>query len=641
MRYSALFQPIDIGRLHIKNRLVMAPIGTLFCASDGYVCDRVVEYYKARAKGGFGLIIVEGSIVDPLGKGGPRQLCIWDDSFISGFRRLVDCIHDNGAMAALQLMHAGRNSRPRFMAGNQPVAPSAVSDPVIQHVPKELTKEDISRLVESFAQAARRAVEAGFDAIEIHGGHGYLIAQFMSEYANRRKDEYGGSLEGFLRFPSEVVRRTRELVGQGYPILFRVSSEEAVPLGRTLEGSVAICKRLVEEGIDGIHITIGVYESSYLTMAPAAIEQGFNAKAASVFKSAISVPVIAVGRIVDPHVAEEIIASGKADLVAIGRQSLADPEWVKKVAENCADEIVKCLSCNEGCLAAGWKEVPIACIQNPGLGREEEYAFVGAQKPVNVLVAGGGPAGLESARTAALWGHKVTLFERETSLGGQAMIASIPPTKEVLKEVVLSRAKSLDRLGVETHLGEELSSEMVRRISPDVLIIATGSEPLLPDIPGITSNRVTTARDVLKGESVGDSVVIIGGGLVGCETADYLAYHGKVVTIIEMLREIAGDISPASRIFLLRRLADKKIRILTSTIVKAIMDDCLIISSKNGEQTLNSTDTVVLACGAKPINHLESEVQGFVSRTYVVGDAAQPGKLLQATQQAAKIARRL
>jgi len=639
--YSALFQPVCIGKLQIKNRLVVPPMGTLYCGSDGQVCERVIEYYQARAKGGFGLIIVEGTIVDPLGKGGPRQLCIWDDTFIPGFRRLVDCIHAEGVAVALQLMHAGRNARSDFLGGREPVAPSPIPGPVIQYVPKELTGEDIFRVVESFAQAARRAAEAGFDAIEIHGGHGYLVAEFMSEYANRRKDEYGGGFEGFVRFPVEIIRRIKELVGADYPVLFRISSEEGVPLGRTLEESVAVSRRLVDEGVDAIHASIGVYESSYLTMAPPTMEEGFNAVAAAAFKSAVSVPVIAVGRISDPRVAEQIITLGKADLVAIGRQSLADPEWPIKTAEDRADEIERCLSCNEGCLDYGWKDKPITCVQNPGLGMEREYASAGSAQPVNVLVAGGGPAGLEAARTAALWGHKVTLFEKETFLGGQAIAASVPPSKDILKEVMLSRAKALERLGVEINLGKELTPQAIRIISPDVLIIATGSKPLLPDLPGIAQRNVATAWDVLKGEPVGDRIVVMGGGLVGCETADYLSDNGRNVTIIEMRREVAVDMSPASRYFMFRRLKKRGVKIFTSTIVKAIIDDGVVISSGNGEQTIESVDTIVLASGAEPVNGLASGTLGLVPRIYIVGDADRPGKLLQATQQAAEIARSL
>jgi len=636
-----LFQPVNIGKMELKNRLVVPPMGSGFSAPDGTVTDRLIEYHEARARGGFGLIIVEVTAIDPLGKGSPIQLGIWDDKFMRGLRRLVDRIHTAGAKIAIQLHHAGRETFSFSLGGQQAVAPSPFPDPIIREVPRELTVGEIKSLVEAYAQGTRRAKESGFDAVELHGAHGYLIAQFMSAYANKRTDEYGGDLEGFLRFPLDILHRTRELVGPDYPILFRISGDEAVPEGRTIDESVVVAKRLVEAGVDALHVSVGVYESSYLTSAPPAMEQGFNADAAATIKQAVSVPVIAVGRILSPSAAEDIISSGKADLVAIGRASLADPEFAVKAAEGRDEDIVKCLSCNEGCidkLMLG--NPPITCTQNPALGREVEYASAGATKAKKVVVAGGGPAGLEAARTAALWGHRVTMYEKRDSLGGQALLAAVPPTKEVWLEVVQSRSKDLQRLGVEIKLRTELTPQLVKELSPDVLIVATGSAPLLPDIPGTERDNVVTAQDVLTGAPVGARVVVVGGGLVGCETADYLAQQGKDVTIVEMLRHIAQDISPATRYFLRRRLRERSVKTLTSTSVKAITDVGVVVSSDGEERTLEPVDTVVLATGARSVNDLEV-VKELVPEVYVIGDAASPGKMLQAVQQAAEVARSL
>ena len=635
-----LFQPVNIGKMELKNRLVVPPMGSGFSAPDGTVTDRLIEYHEARARGGFGLIIVEVTAIDPLGKGSPIQLGIWDDKFMPGLRRLVDRIHAAGAKIAIQLHHAGRETFSFSLGGQQAVAPSPFPDPIIREVPRELTVEEIKSLVEAYAQGARRAKESGFDAVELHGAHGYLIAQFMSAYANKRTDEYGGDLEGFLRFPLDIVHRARELVGPDYPILFRISGDEAVPEGRTIDESVVVAKRLVEAGVDALHVSVGVYESSYLTSAPPAMEPGFNAAAAATIKQAVSVPVIVVGRVVTPAVAEDIISSGKADLVAIGRASLADPEFAVKAAEGRDEDIVKCLSCNEGCIDALMSKPPITCTQNPALGREAEYASAGTANVKKVVVAGGGPAGLEAARTAALWGHRVTLYEKRDSLGGQALLAAMPPTKEVWLEVVRCRVKDLQRLGVEIRLGSELTPEVVRELSPDVVIVATGSAPLLPDIPGTERDNVVTAQDVLSGAQVGATVVVIGGGLVGCETADYLAQQGKDVTIVEMLRHTARDISPAARYFLRRRLRERNVKMLTSTPVKAITDVGVVVSSDGEERTLEPVDTVVLATGARSVNDLEA-VKELVPEVYVIGDAASPGKMLQAVQQAAEVARSL
>jgi len=642
--YASLFQPLKINGLELKNRLVVPPMGSGFAAEDGSVTDRLINYHEARARGGFALITLEVTAVDGVeGKGSGHQLSIFDDRFIPGFKRLVDRVHNAGAKVSVQLYHPGRVTIPAFIGGLPPVAPSPVPDPIWRQVPRELTIEDIQKLVESFAQGARRAKEAGFDAAELHGAHGYIISQFMSGYANKRTDEYGGDFKGFMRFPVEIVRRARQLVGPDFPIFFRISGDELVPMGRTVAESVEMAKRLVQEGVNVIDVSIGVMESSAVTSAPPEMEQGFNAAMAEAFKKALKVPIIAVGRINEPDVAEEIISSGKADLVAIGRQSLTDPEWPNKVAEGRQDDIVKCISCNEGCIEglAIWLRPSITCVQNLALGKEAEYASPRASKRKKVLVAGGGPAGLEAARTAALWGHQVILYEKDSALGGQVNIAVVPPKKDIYKEVTLSRAKAIKELGVEVYPGEELTPDIVKKVAPDVLIIATGSKPLAPPISGIDRKNVITSAEALKGAKTGDRVVVVGGGLVGCETADYLAGQGKEVTIVEMLRHTARDIGPAARYFLRQRMAAKGIKIMTSTTVEEITDEGLKVKSGEGSQTLGPVDTVVLATGAVSVNELGPAVGDTVPEVYVIGDACKPGKILAAVEQAADLARTL
>jgi len=639
--YSKLFQPVNIGRLQVKNRLVVPPMESGFASPDGGVSERLIDYYSARAKGGFGLIIVEITAVEPQGKGFANQLCIYDDKYIPGFRSLVESVHRNDAKIALQLYHPGRCANPTYNDGVQPVGPSSLPDPVFRYTPIEMGKDRIEQLVECFARAANRAQKAGFDAIEIHGAHGYLISQFMSAYANKRTDEYGGDFEGFMRFPSEILRRTRQLVGPNFPISFRISADEGVPQGRTVQDSCKVARRLVEETVNVIHVSVGVFESYYLTGVPPAVQQGFNAPAAAAIKSVVPIPVIVVGRINDPDVAEQIISSGKADLVSMGRQSITDPEWPEKVRQNKACDIVKCLSCNDGCVDGLNVKGSISCVQNPQVGREREYANAGSKVPRKVLVAGGGPAGLEAARTAALWGHKVILYEKNNTPGGQVILAAIPPTKDVWANVVVSRVQAIKRLGVEVNLGTELTAGLVKAIAPDVLIIATGSEPLRPNIPGINRANVITAQQALTQPLTGNRIVVIGGGLVGCETADYLSQQGKDVTIIEMLPRIARDLNATSRYYLLRELKENKVKILTSSTVRAIDDEGILINSEKGEHKLGPIDTVVLATGAKPQNTLEALAKGLVSEIYTIGDASCPGKVLAAIQNAAEVCRKI
>lgn len=642
--YPSLFQPIEISGLQLKNRLVVPPMGTGFAGEDGSVTDRLINYHEARARGGFALITLEVTTIDGVeGKASLHPLSIFDDRFIAGFKNLVDRVHNAGAKVGIQLYHPGRATLPAFIGGLQLVAPSPIPDPIWRQTPRELTIQDIERLVESFAQGARRAKEAGFDTIELHGGHGYLISQFMSGYANKRTDEYGGNFEGFIRFPVEIIRRVRQLVGPDFPLFFRISGDELVPMGRTVTESVEMAKRLVQEGVNVIDVSIGVMESSQVTSAPPDMEQGFNAGMAAAFKKALSVPVIVVGRINEPDIAEEIVSSGKADLVAIGRQSLTDPEWPNKIAEGRKNDIVKCISCNEGCIEGIiiWGRPMITCVQNLALGKEAEYASPCASRRKKVLIAGGGPAGLEAARTAALWGHEVILYEKDKALGGQVNIAEIPPKKDIYKEVILSRAKAIKELGVEVHTGQKLTPELVKQIAPDVLIIATGSKPLVPNIPGIGQKNVITAAEALIGAKMGDRVIVMGGGLVGCETADYLAQQGKEVTVVEMLRHTARDIGPAARYFLRRRMAEKGIKILTSTTVEEIVDSGVRVKTGEASQLLGPVDTVVLATGAESFNELEPKVKDMVSEVYVIGDAAKPGKIMAAVEQAADLARKL
>jgi 2,4-dienoyl-CoA reductase-like NADH-dependent reductase (Old Yellow Enzyme family)/thioredoxin reductase len=643
-KYQVLFQPLKIGKMEVSNRLSVPPMGSGFAADGGGVSDRLIRYHEARARGGFGLIIVEVTAVDgERGLGSGHQLGLYDNSLIPGFSRLADAVHKYGARIAVQLYHPGRCTFPFFINNRQPIAPSAVPDPIVRQVPQALTIPEIKELVEKFAQAALRVKEAGCDAAEIHGAHGYLIAEFMSAYANKRTDEYGGGPDGFLRFPLEIVKRARELVGPDFPLLFRISGEEAVPLGRTVPESIEMMKKLVAAGIDAVDVSIGVYESGHLTSAPPDMPQGFNAGTSFKFKQSLEVPVLVAGRINDPAVAEEIISSGKADIVHIGRQSLTDPDWPSKVRDGRQKDIVKCLSCNEGCIEglAIWLRPSITCVQNLSLGREEEYSRPRTSVPRKILVAGAGPGGLEAARTAALRGHRVILYEKEGYLGGQVKLASIPPSKTIYQEVAHSRIRSVKELGVDIHCGQALTADMVREIRPDVLIIATGSESAIPNIPGIDSKRVMSARRALTSEEVGPAVLVIGGGLVGCETADYLAGKGMAVTIVEMLKHTARDIGPAARFFLRQRLKEKQVLILTQSIVKSIDDDFAIVNTPAGEQRLGPFDTIVMATGAAPVNALGDQAGGIVPEVHVIGDACKPGKILAAVEQGADVALKL
>lgn len=642
--YPSLFQPFKIGKMELKNRLSVPPMGTGFASEDGAVTERLIKYHERRAIGGFAFIIVEVCAIDrERGLGSRTQLSISEDSFIPGLRKLVDTVHKYGTKMAVQLYHPGRSTFSFILNGKPPVAPSDIPDPIVRQVPHALTVDEIKDLVEKFAQGARRAKEAGFDAAEFHGAHGYLIAQFMSAYANKRTDEYGGSFEGFLRFPLEIVKRSRELVGPDFPLLFRISADEMVPLGRNVPESIEMMKRLVSAGINAVDVSIGVYESSHYTSAPPDLPQGFNAERSVQFKQALNIPVLVAGRINEPSVAEDIIRAGKADIVHIGRQSLADPDWPIKAAEGRPNDIVKCLSCNEACIEglAIWLRPSISCVQNLQVGREGQYAQPKTSSPKTVLIAGGGPGGLEAARTAALRGHKVTLYEKDGYLGGQTKLVAIPPSKEVYQEVARSRIAAIKELGVDIHVGQSLTADKIRELKPDVLIVATGSEPAIPNIPGINRDNVMSARKALRAELKGVTVLVIGGGLVGCETADYLAGCGKKVTIVEMLKTTARDIGPAARFFLRKRLKEKQVTIITQATVKAIDKEGVLLEMPDGQKKIGPFDNIVLAAGAVPVYDLQEKAVKLVPELYVIGDAAKPGKILAAVEQGAETALKL
>lgn len=626
-----LLKPIKINKMTVKNRMVMPAMGTLYGNEDNTVSSRLKKYIEARARGGVGLIILEYTAVAPEGRAAVSQLGIWDDRFIEGLGEIADVAHRYDAKVGIQIHHAGRASAPE-VCGSQPAGPSPVAG-ITGKVPKEMTKDEIKEVVIAFGKAAGRTKAAGFDFVEIHGAHGYLISQFMTPFANKRQDEYGGSLDGFLRFPLEVVQAVREVVGPFFPVLFRLSAEEHVEGGNTLDNYVNMAKRLAEAGVDALHVTSGLLESRKWIIAPASVEPGLNIHAAEVIKAAVNVPVIVVGKIHTPDLADEIIKSGKADMVALGRALLADPEFPNKVASGRWDDICQCVHCLQGCSAR-----PIACIQNPELGREGEYVLKPSGNTRKVLVIGGGPAGMEAARVSARRGHSVTLFEKEKSLGGLVAVASVPPYKGELQRVSDFRIRQLEKYGVKVILSKEANIEDIKLIKPDAVVLATGGVPVKPDIPGINGENVVFAWDVLKGSAtVGQNVLVIGGGGVGAETADYLAAQGKKVTIIEMLQKIAADMPSVLRFELLERL--KPVTMMVSTKLLKIGTGEITLESQGETKTLAGIDTVVLAIGAKPLNSLADKMifEAPEIELHIIGDALMPRDIQQATAEGAKI----
>lgn len=625
--YPNLFSPISIGKLELKNRAIMPAMVVGMCTPDGLVTDELVAYHVARAAGGVGLNCTEGAFVDSRAKVSPGQLGCHSDDTVPGLQRLAEAIHQAGGKVAVQLLHSGRQSNPMF-SGGPLVAPSAIACSVVQVMPHELSVEEIGQLVERFAAGARRCQEAGIDAVEVHGAHGYLVNQFLSPHTNHRDDEYGGDAQRRARFPLEVVDAVRAAVGPDYPVIYRISANEYLPDGLTTADTGEFCGQLVEHGIDAIHISGGTYESAVGAAATETAPLGVFVNDAIAIRQAIdaAVPVIVANRIKTPAQAEELLASGQVDMVATGRPLICDPDFYVKAQQGVDDTIRVCLSCNH-CITQTGMGVPSTCLYNPEMGNEVQYAKVPEPtRSLDVVVVGGGLAGMEAAQTAASRGHRVRLFEAASELGGNVLPGTKPPFKSEVMACVDYEKQMLRRTGVQVELDHPIDVAALAELAADQIIIATGSDPLVPPIPGADGGNVVTAEQVLLGQaSVGQQVVVIGGGSVGLETAELLAEQGRAVTVVEMADKMLGDMMPGMALPLLARVAASSVTLLTSERVLDISADEVVTENQR-----IACDTVVLAVGYLPDNGLSNELAARSIAHMLVGDAVKPRKIRDA-----------
>lgn len=628
MKFQMIFEPGKIGNMTIKNRLIVPPMLTEFAAEDGSLTERYIRYYEEKARGGWGLIICEDNSVDPYGAGFKNIAGLWDDRFMPAHKELVERVHRYGAKLAVQVYHAGRESD-SSIKGRRPVAPSAIQDPTCRETPHELTTSEIQDLVEKYAQAIRRCQEAGYDAVELHGAHGYLINQFVSPFSNKRTDAYGGNFMNRLRFPLEIIARAKELAGREFPVIYRISADEMVEGGLTIEDTKAIVQILEEAGVAAIHASAGVYKSGSIVSAPSAVRTAPFSEYARLLRQVVNIPVFAVDKIVYPQIAESLLQEGKADFIAMGRASIADPHLPNKVFEGRLDEILPCIGCWQGCQGKIALQQPVSCLVNPRTGREaaDDLHAVTALKKKKVMVIGGGPVGMEAAIVAARKGHEVTLYERSHRLGGQWLLAAVPPGKEMLNSFTVWLKGELQRNGVRLVLNQEVTRDLIDEIRPDEVFIATGAEPVVPPIPGYDQPHVFTANDILQGKTdLKGRIVVIGGGLVGAETAEHIAVHNHKTTIIEMRPEIAADMVAAPKHFLLESLKKNEVDVYVNTKVLEIKKQTVIVE-QNEEIIEIPADLVVLAIGSRSNNRLVAELEGRYP-VRVLGDAAQVGKAL-------------
>jgi 2,4-dienoyl-CoA reductase-like NADH-dependent reductase (Old Yellow Enzyme family)/thioredoxin reductase len=634
-----LLEPIQVGNTVLKNRIVMPPMFTCSSRPDGSVTRTTIDYYSERAKGGIGAIIVEFSYVDNIAsRAAPGQLGIYNDHMLAGLNELAEAIKAHGTTAFIQLHHGGRECWPTA-TGRPPVAPSAIPCGVVGVIPKELTITEIEAIQEAFADAAGRAKRAGFDGVEVHGAHGYLICEFLSPYTNRRTDKYGGDLENRARFPLEVVKKTRDKVGDRFVVGYRMSADEYVPGGLTLEETRAFAKMLETAGVDYVHVSGGIYESAPHTLQPLYVEKAHNVHLAQGIKEAVSMPVVTVGAH-DIHTAEEALEQGKADLAAMGRTLIADPELPKKLASGRAEDIRPCIRGSEGCSSRVDAGMTMRCEVNPACCREESFRIAPALTKKKVMIIGGGIAGLEAARVAALRGHKVTVVEKGERLGGHLAEATVPTFKEDTKRLVEWSINQVQKMGVKVQLKTEATRSLIEEAVPDVLIIAVGSDFVTPQVPGCDKACAMKPDDVLLGrQTVGDRVVVVGAGLIGCETALYLAEeYKKTVAIVEMLGEMLTDVPGVCQMALTARLKEAGVEIHLGWHLDEIRDNGVVCSDKKWEKHEIEADSVILATGLRERKEQSDRFQGLAPEVYAIGDCVRARKIYNCFEDAWRVA---
>jgi len=635
-RFEKLLSPGTIGMMKLRNRIVMPAMIRGYSMTDGTVTRRLIDHYAARAKGGIGLAIIEASYVHPSGKIISQQLGIYDDKCIPGLSDLAGAVKEWGSKVAIQLHHAGRQTK-TSITGMPIVAPSSMPCAVTGGLPVELSTNEVTDLIEAFAQAAKRAKQAGFDAVEIHGAHGYLINQFLSPNTNRRTDKFGGDINGRMTFLLEIMQRTKILVGNEFPIMVRLNGEDLVEGGLEFMECQQIAQKLQTVGVNALHITLGISEAALNPRRPRSLASMYEPRGhivgyAEQIKKVVNLPVITVGSIT-PEMGEEILKQRGADFIAIGRGLLADPEIPNKLARDKPENIRQCIRCNEMCMRV---ELGIRCTVNPEVGYES-YGITPAQKGKKVFIIGGGAAGMETARVSSLRGHDVTLFEKNGKLGGHLTEATVPNFKDDLRKYMDWLIREVQKLEVKIELNKEVTSQFIDDAKPDAIVIATGSTTYYPDIPGIDKPIVTTAIDILLGRAVpGNRTLILGGGVLGCETALYLAEQGKSVTIAEMLSAIAIDIPMIGRI-LAAKLVDNGVEILTDLKIIEITDNGVTAITQDKNVVHVKADKVVLAMGLKSQTKLYEELRGRIYEIYLAGDSVEPRRIGEATRDGFRI----
>lgn len=634
--FPNMFSPINIGTVTVPNRFVVPPMGNNFANTDGSMSERSAAYYEARAKGGFGLITIESTVVYKEAKGGPRKPCLFSDEVVPSFKRVADACHAYGAKVSIQLQHAGPEGNSK-LTGYPLKAASAIAPSAGREIPEAMPTEEVYRLIECYGDAARRAQLAGIDMVEVHCAHGYLVSTFISARTNKRTDEFGGCFENRMRLPRLIIENIRKKTGGNMPILCRINARDEGDGGVDVHDAAAIAAYLEQVcGVDAIHVTRSIHIHDEFMWAPNITHGGFNAELGAEIKRAVSVPVILVGRFTEPQYAELLVKQGRADLIAFGRQSIADPELPNKARNGQLEKLTPCIACLLGCVPNMLQGRPITCAMNPCAGREAELRPAEVRK--NVVVIGGGPGGMYAARLCALRGHSVTLLEKDAELGGHFLVASYPPGKGEISGAIRSFIVNCREAGVDIRTGTEATPELVASLKPDAIIIATGSVPLRLPIPGLDSCGCSTAEDVLTGKAdTGKRVLVVGGGMVGCECVEFLTEREHIVDMVEMKPVIGEDIVPEARKYIMANLEKHKVTQRVNARVKQFYADGVdFTDTVTGEDAaMRGYDSVVLAMGYRSNNTLEEQLKDLAPQVIVIGESRQaPGNSMEATGDA-------
>jgi 2,4-dienoyl-CoA reductase-like NADH-dependent reductase (Old Yellow Enzyme family)/thioredoxin reductase len=627
-RFTKLFEPIEIGAVTVPNRIYMPSLCTNYAGPHGESTTQDISYYEARARGGTGLICIDYSCISPEGRGMMGQRGLWENEFMPQFTLVVDGIKVRGARVTTQIHHAGVNAMVP-----QPVGPSQLSNTqFFVTKPSGLSTEEVEQMVEKFVAAAVRAKTCGVDMVEVHGTHGYLICQFLSPLYNDRTDKYG---QDRTLFATEIVRKIKEQCGGDFPVIFRLCADEFMPGGITVDYAQEVAKKLEASGVDLLNVTGANYDTiDYLLPSMYLAEEDGERyrflELAVKIKKVVGIPVASGGLLIDPFLAEKLLEEGALDMVFIGRQLMADPDWPNKVRSGRLEDIRPCVACNDGCVGRIISNQPVWCSVNSLCGFESRWAneesLPKPSQKKKVLVIGAGPGGLEAARIAALRGHAVSVIEKADKIGGTLNLASIPSFKQRYRQLIEWYRTQLDKLKVTITLKKVATADLIKQQAPDAIILATGSEPVCPEIPGI--ERATMADDILLGkQQAGQKVVVIGGGFVGLDLALYLAKQGKKVTIVEALPEAGTDLEITVRLSFFRSggLLDKYgITVITEAPVVEVKDGGVEVTDKAGERRFLEADSVVCAVGRQTTPH--ADLVNGIDEVYVIGDARAPRK---------------